>query len=438
MKTLAFLTLVVAITSVALGSAGTAAAARTDDSDISTGGVDGLEGYLAYAALNNPELEAAFHRWQASLEKINQAGVLPDPRLTYTWYIRNVETRVGPQRHGIGLSQTLPWFGTRGLRKDAASHESEALRERYENVKRRIFFSVKRPWFEYYYLIRAREEARESLRYLKSIESTVRSRYTTGGAPYADLLRLQVEIGKLEERIASLDALVVPVVAELNAAMNRNADSAVTPPGSLPPQPVLPPDEELISRISVDNPALLEFEHLIEREGTAADLARKAFYPDITMGLTYIETGPAVMPGVGDSGKDAVLGSVMLSIPLWRDTYRAALRESELRRKALERSREAQKNSLVSTLSRALYNVRDAERKIDLYDGTLLPVAGQALEVSLKAYESGGVDFDDVLENRRTLLELELARCRAEIDRARYFAEIELLAGDLRPETEEN
>ena len=70
-----------------------------------------LEKLLTYAAYHNPELEAAFDRWKAALEKIPQVRALPDPRLTYAYYIENVETRVGPQRHRLDLSQTFPWFG---------------------------------------------------------------------------------------------------------------------------------------------------------------------------------------------------------------------------------------------------------------------------------------------------------------------------------------
>ena len=39
-----------------------------------------LADYLAYAALHNPGLEAAFNRWKAAAERISQVTSLPDPR----------------------------------------------------------------------------------------------------------------------------------------------------------------------------------------------------------------------------------------------------------------------------------------------------------------------------------------------------------------------
>jgi hypothetical protein len=79
----------------------------------------GLSDYLSYAALNNPGLEAAFNRWKASLERIPQVRALPDPRFNYLYYVQEVETRVGPQRHGLGINQVFPWFGKLKLRGDS-------------------------------------------------------------------------------------------------------------------------------------------------------------------------------------------------------------------------------------------------------------------------------------------------------------------------------
>jgi hypothetical protein len=76
----------------------------------------GLNEYLAYAALNNPGLEAAFNRWKAALEMVSQARTLPAPRFNYGCFIQEVETRVGPQEQRVGLSQMFPWFGKLRLR----------------------------------------------------------------------------------------------------------------------------------------------------------------------------------------------------------------------------------------------------------------------------------------------------------------------------------
>jgi outer membrane protein TolC len=103
----------------------------------------GLSDYLAYAALNNPGLEAAFNRFKAALDRVPQVKSLPDPRFTYKYFIEEVETRVGPQRQGFEISQVFPWFGKLDLRGDVAGQAAQAARERYEAVKLKLFFEEK-------------------------------------------------------------------------------------------------------------------------------------------------------------------------------------------------------------------------------------------------------------------------------------------------------
>ncbi|MCE5251164.1 TolC family protein [bacterium] len=390
----------------------------------------GLNDYLAYAALHNPGLEAAFNRWQAALEKIPQAQALPDPRLTYSYYIETVETRVGPQRHRFDISQTFPWFGIRELRGDIAHDEADALQETFEAMKRTLFLSVKRSYFEYYYLSRAIKLNDENLKLLGTMENIARTGYSSGNVQYQDVIKFQVEIGKLEERLLSLRDMIVPVTAELNAALNRPVYETLPAPESIPDSLAVPTDDSLLSHLSQDNPELKALDFRIHEEEKSIDLARKQLYPDITLGVNYIETGKAVMPGVKNSGKDPVMGMFTVNLPIWRGKYHAAVREAQARQKSAVQIRNARENSLDADLKRALFDFRDSERKIDLYKNTLIPKANESLEVSLRAFEAGKSDFLNLIDSQRTLLEFELSYERAKSDRARAFAEIEFLAGE--------
>jgi len=90
----------------------------------------GLSDYLALAALRNPGLKAAWYRWQATRERAPQVRSLPDPMLRYGYFIREVETRVGPQRHRLGLSQRIPWPGKLVLAGQVADRAAAAERKR--------------------------------------------------------------------------------------------------------------------------------------------------------------------------------------------------------------------------------------------------------------------------------------------------------------------
>lgn len=392
-------------------------------------GTESLDDWLEYAERNNPDIAAAYHRWLASLENVSRARTLPDPKLSYTYYARRIETRLGPQRHAFNVSQTFPWFGTRDLRKEVAEGGANALAMQYDALRRKIRYRVSKPWYEYYYAAHALEAARGNLALLVRVESVVRARYTAGKASYADLLRIQVEAGKLEERVLDLEGLAKPLAAQFNAAVNRPVDAPIAAPSALPVPSPLPPDDILRKRMAETNPDIGELQALIVRESKAAELAGKSFFPDITLGVNYIETGQSPMPGVDGSGRDALLGMVSISIPLWRDSYRSTVREAELRRRALERTREARTNDLGASLSRTVYDIGEANRRIELYSGVLIPKIRETLDISISRYEAGEGTFTEILDTLRTMLEFETAIIRAEADRSIYYAEIELLTG---------
>ncbi len=388
-----------------------------------------LSDYLAYAAINNSGLEAAFNNWKAALERIPQVEALPDPRFTYGYFIREVETRVGPQRQSFAISQVFPWFGKLDLRGDAASEAARAAGKRYEAARLRLFFEVKSAWYEYYYLARGIDITRQNIQLVQHLESVARGRYRAAAASHPDVVRAQVEIGKLEDRYRALADLREPLAARLNAAMNRPVDMPIPMPGSIGLPAVQLVGEELLDSLIDSNPELEALDFEIAARQRDIELAKKDFYPDLMLGVSVIDTGSAAMRDVADSGQDPVLASVSINIPIWREKYEAGVREARLRHQAARRHRNETANSLSSELKMRLYRFRDAERKINLYGKTLLPKAEEALKVTESGYRAGTGTFADLVDSQRILLEFQLEHERALADRAQSLAAVEMLVG---------
>ncbi|MDK2964275.1 MAG: hypothetical protein PWQ29_1669 [Verrucomicrobiota bacterium] len=392
-----------------------------------TAQADELHTYLAEAAENNSGLEAAFNRWKASLEQVPQVKALPDPRFTYSYFIREVETRVGPQRQRFGISQVFPWFGKLKLRGSAAMEAAEAEHQRYELARRKLFYQVKSSFFEYDYLHRSTETTRQHLILLQAVEQVARTRFQAGEIPQNTVIQLQVELGKLEDKLQTLEALRSPTSARLSAALNR-PDSTLLPwPEPPAATPALFTDEEALRQLRESSPELKQLEAVIREETDSAELARKARYPDIQLGLDYIETGDARMSGVSDSGKDPFTATLSVNLPIWFGKLKAGEMEAAYRRAAAENQRMDAGIRLRADLQMALYNFRDAERKISLYRDTLIPKARQSLEVTRKSFESEKTGFTALIDAERTLLEFLLSADRAFADREIRLAKIEML-----------
>jgi len=192
-----------------------------------------LQDHLVYAALNNPQLEAAFEQWKAALHRVPQARTLPDPRFTYGHFIQEVETRVGPQEQRFGLSQMFPWFGKLRLRGDVALAEANSRQQQYESAKLKLFYQVQDAYYEYYYLGRAIAITEDNVRLLQHLESVARAKHRAG-APLSGVIKAQVELGKLDDQLRSLRDLEGPVVARLNAALNRPPEAPLPWPKQIP------------------------------------------------------------------------------------------------------------------------------------------------------------------------------------------------------------
>ena len=389
----------------------------------------GLSDYLTYAALNNPGLEAAFNTWKAALEQIPQVKSLPDPGFNYKYYIEEVETRVGPQRQSFGISQLFPWFGKLELRGDVAAQAANAARQQYEAAKLKLFFEVKDAYYEYYYLTKSIAITKENVSLIKHLESVAQSRYKAAAGTHPDVIRAQVEMGKLEDRYRSLLDLQQPIVARLNSALNRPVEAEVPSPKVIQIDEVDVTDQELLARLVTENPELKALDAETIQNEKSIELAKKDYYPDITFGLSVIDTDESSVGDPDDNGKDPVVASVSINLPLWRQKYDAGLRQARNRYYASRGQRKQKANSLSTQLKMALYRFRDGERKIDLYRDALLPKAKESLKVTESNFRDSSSNFTDLIDAQRILLEFALSYERALTDRSQSLAKIEMLIG---------
>lgn len=402
--------------------------AQTDDELSELPAEPDLGDYLEFAARHHPGLEATYHRWAAAEQIAPQARALPDPKISYAYFVENVETRVGPQRQKLGVSQGIPWLSKLRLRGDMASEAALAAEQQYETSRRRVFYDVKDAYFELYYVGRALAITRDNLALLEHLEGVAQARFR-GGAAVSGVIKAQLELGRLDDRRRSLEALRDPVVARLNAALGRSTDAPVPWPRELPVRHVEIDDAEIAGLMADENPELRRLDVERMRDELGIELARKAFRPDFAVGLDWVDTGPALMPGLADSGKDPLMAMVSVTVPVWRSKLRAGVRQAEEQHRATVARRSDVENSLEQRLELALFRYRDAERKIDLYRDTLIPLAEASLDVAQEGYESAKVGFLDVIDAQRLLLELQLAFERSLTDHAQRLAEIEMLAG---------
>ena len=388
-----------------------------------------LDDLLRFARAHNPALGSSFERWKDALTKASRAGALPEPRLTFAAYLSEVETRVGPMQARIGLMQPLPWFGELDAAANAAFEASEAARWMLGEARLELDRKVRDAWYELAWLERAIEITAGNRELVAHWESVSRARMETGQGAHADVLRAQIELGKLDVRVRSLSDLRTPLRAELNAALGRAAEAPL-PTATLPEVAATELDtDDLRDALLERSPQLSAHRHRIAAAEHELELANKAFYPDLSLGLEYTVIGSADAPGVDGSGDDALALSLGIDLPLRRSAYRAGARGAEARVRAARLDLASAELDLGARLQRALYRLRDAERRVELYRDGLVPKGEEAVRALDVAYQAGDEGFLDLIDAQRALLEFQLQAARAQSDRAQALAEIERITG---------
>jgi outer membrane protein TolC len=395
-----------------------------------------LSDYVGLALSRNRTASAAQQEWKTFLERVPQARALPDPLLTYGYFLRPVETRVGAQKQRAGLMQAFPWFGTLGLKSDVAVSEAEVAHQRYLETLQKVVRDVSVAYAEYYYLGAALRITRGNIDLLTGWEGILRARYTTGGVAYSDLIKVQVELGKLEDLLTTLEHQRDPRTAKLRALLDLPTDTFLPWPTTLPSPDSLEPIDRLRAYLLEGNTELRALAARVEREEYQRELAGKASYPSLALGIDWIQTNPRDVD-IENNGQDAVIAKVAVQVPIWTGSRSARRREAEaMHRGAMER-KEDRENFLLSELEDLLFRHEDAERKTTLYRDSLIPKGNQSLQAAFAAFESGEGDFLSVLDAERALLEFGLSLERSRADVVRMRANVDFLTGQVRIRGEE-
>jgi outer membrane protein TolC len=158
------------------------------------------------ALARNPGVQSALHAVEAQRHKVPQAKSLPDPEASVGWMGNlapfSLQEGDPSSYRGVGVMQSFPYPGKLKLRGDIASQEVEMAQWEYETVSRRVAAEVKTAYYECFFYNKALEITRKDKDLLQKLSSISEARYRVGKAMQQDVLKSQVEITLLLQKIA--------------------------------------------------------------------------------------------------------------------------------------------------------------------------------------------------------------------------------------------
>lgn len=410
----------------ALLSAATAASHAA--AEINVGG--SVESLLEFAKAHHPEFAAMRHEAAAVAERVEPAGALPDPLLgvelrDFVSEPNNnaslLPARVGSTRYTV--TQTLPWFGKRDLKRDIAVAGADEAQNRAQVTWTELAWQIKQTYARHHLHMASLQFGHENLELLAQLAQIAQVRYANGRAPQQDVIRAQTERAALQSELAMLEGENEQAAARIRSLLGQPAHLHLMDPERLRPLPAAAKLEPvaLEARLVERNPRLAAEAARIGLAEKNRELTYKNRYPDFNVGLAAIQTRDRV------TGWDLMFG---VNIPLQQDSRRAQEREAERMLEAAKSRQEATRTQAVSELAESLTALQAARRVEELIGASLLPQAELTLQAALAGYETGKVDFAAVLDAQRQIRKAKEDRVKARVTQQLRLADIERAIGE--------
>tara|TARA_B100000315_G_C14527781_1_gene564670 strand:+ start:173 stop:1429 length:1257 start_codon:yes stop_codon:yes gene_type:complete len=389
---------------------------------------DSLEVLIKQALENNPQIAAFYNDYKAAEYKVRVLKSLPDPTIHYTYFQENTQTRTGPQERKYGASQKIPFPGKLHLKGKAQLKQAKILKEQYEEAKRLIVKKVKFTFYDIFWTDKAIEITEEEKAILESLEKVVQRKYESNRTPQQDVIKAQVELSRLIDKLYLLKQSRSSLVAKLNSILNRKTDTEVKRIEYIDEKEFTYSLDDLKIKLNSSSEQISAANLNIERAQHEKSLAKMGYLPDFTFGFSRVEIGGGTSAH-SDDGQDALMGTVALTIPLWFDKVRAGVQEKKASLESAKKNFENTENNLIYEVEDTFYKIITYKDIISLYKTALLPQTKQAYQAAKTSYETGKVDFLNWLDAERILLQTRLAYYKAIIDYQKSFAYLERIIG---------
>ncbi|MDR3638243.1 MAG: TolC family protein, partial [Isosphaeraceae bacterium] len=164
--------------------------------------------------------------------------------------------------------------------------------------------------------------------------------------------------------------------------------------------------------------------------GAAVELAKKRYYPNITVGLSYMdmEKTNAVTPNTA-SGFPNVGLFVGFNLPVYRKKLDAGVCEAEARAVADAKLYDAERDSTYREIKDLMTQARAQRETLGLFRENILPKSEQALKLATTDYQAGNVDYLTMLTAWREVLQIQLQAAQVEAELAKALASLERAVG---------
>jgi len=354
---------------------------------------------------------------------------LEDPTFSFGYFISPVETRVGPQRAQFSLTQMFPWFGALRALGDAATLIADSRYQAFLHERNKLYYQVAAAYYPLYELSQWTWIEQQNIKILQSYKSIATIKFENGNGAMVDILRVDIMLKDAQTNLSILTKKEKPLMTVFNKLLNRNENEVVEVADSL----FVDSETGNLRKDSlfVNNPVLAELDLKMKASEASERAAFKKGLPKLGFGLDYLvvgertDLGPGIAPP-SDNGKNAIIPTISMSIPIFRSKYRASLKEAQLMQESYSLQKDEYTNTLASSYEMTWFEIQRQKEFISLYDQQIQE-SNQILSLLFTAYGNSGQEFEEVLNMQQQLLKYEKMKATAEIQYQNALAKLNYL-----------
>jgi outer membrane protein TolC len=389
-----------------------------------------IQDLIEEAIKNNPELKALEEKICAFSERPSQARSLDDPRLRLSIMNLPVDTfrfdQEAMTQKQISVMQRFPFPGKLSLKGEIAEKELEIVRDEYTEKKNNIIMQVKVSYQELLFIEKAIEITKENQSLLREFLKIAETKYAVGKGIQQDVLKAQVELSKITNQLIVLEQKRKTAMARLNTLLNRPVHLPFPGTADVRQTRLNLEFEELKDIAEENRPLLIRLRHLIERNQLLYRLAKREYYPDFDLGISYGQRDESLR----QDWVDFFSTSITINIPLWYKTKESAkVAQEKANIKMAEQQYNTLRNEVLFQIKDTLAEIKRYEEEIELFRTGLIPQASLSLESAIAGYKVNKVDFLTLLNNLITLYNYKIKYYEAIINHEKRLAELEAIIG---------
>ncbi len=326
------------------------------------------------------------------------------------------------------LSQAIPFPGRLDAAGQFKASDVEIIGKEFEDTKNQLIADVEKLYFELSFTRKAIEVTEKNKSLLKSIEKVVRTKYEVGKASQQNLIRITLEITRLDDKLEELRGKENSLVGEINALLLLPENNKIES-GNLDEITHGEFSVDSLLQISIDNrPALKQIQLYKNKFKIKEDLAKYDFYPNFNVKVQYSQRDEIAKTNT--SLNDFVSLFVGFNLPLnYGGKTEAKVEEAQILQKVFDEKY----NTLLQSLQKSFSSLKSKldelkQREILTQDG-LIPQAEQSLKAALASYQVGDVDFINVIDSQNRLYQIELMLYKLRSNYNKTMSQIEFLTG---------